>query len=283
MRCIVKHIVPSFVLLLAAAGISTAHAAVVIDFEDVGAGLSPNSYWNGVDESGGFTSGGVWFPNTYTVTVTQTGTWTSWDGWAYSNTTDVTTAGFANQYSAYTGSGYNASATYGIAYQSFPGSISIQNIPDGQLLGAYITNTTYAALSMLQGDSFAKKFGGQSGNEEDWLLLTITGKNTAGDDVGTVDFYLADYRFADNDLDYVLSDWTWVDLSSLGAAGATTLEFEISSSDIGDWGMNTPGYFALDHLTLTGATGVPEPATLGLAGLALGLFTIRRRRRQKAE
>ncbi len=272
MRCSMTPIIPGLLLFLAAAGISTAHAAVVVDFEDIGASLPPNSFWNGSDESGGFTSGGLWFPNNYTAT------WMSWDGWAYSNTTDTTTAGYLNQYSAYTGSGYNASATYGVAFQGFPGPISIQNIPAGQLLGAYITNTTYAALSMLQGDSFAKKFGGQSGNDEDWFLLTITGKNTAGETVGTVDFYLADYRFTDNALDYVLSDWTWVDLSSLGAAGATTLEFGLTSSDVGDWGMNTPGYFALDNLTLTGAAGVPEPATLWLAGLAVGLFTIRRRR-----
>jgi hypothetical protein len=35
--------------------------------------------------------------------------------------------------------------------------------------GAYFTNTTYAALSMLSGDSFAKKFGGASGDDPDWF------------------------------------------------------------------------------------------------------------------
>jgi len=62
-----------------------------------------------------------------------------------------------------------------------------------------------------------------------------------------VEFYLADFQFTDNAFDYILDGWTWVDLSSLGSA-VKTLEFALSSSDTGMWGMNTPAYFALDNL-----------------------------------
>lgn len=272
MRCIVNHLVPSVVLLVGVVSASSLHAAVVVGFEDVGAGLAADSYWNGESQSGGFTSGGLWFKNNYNPS------WYSWDGWAYSNQTDTTTAGLANQYSAYAGLGHNASATYGVAYQGFVEPILIDNLPAGQLLGAYVTNTTYAALSMLQGDSFAKKFGGTTGDDPDWFLLTVTGKNADEESVGVVEFYLADYRFADKDLDYLVSDWTWMDLSSLGAAGATKLEFGLTSSDSGMWGMNTPGYFALDDLLLdAGATAAPEPAAVWLAGIAVGLLYLRRR------
>ena len=61
-----------------------------------------------------------------------------------------------------------------------------------------VTNTTYAALSMRDGDSFAKKFGGPSGNDPDYFRLTITGKDSGGSTIGSVEFYLADYRFADS-------------------------------------------------------------------------------------
>jgi len=45
---------------------------------------------------------------------------------------------------------------------------------------------------------FAKKFGGTSGNDQDWFKMTAIGYNAAGDSVKSVDFYLADYRFDDN-------------------------------------------------------------------------------------
>src|SRR5207249_4062813 len=114
-------------------------------------------------------------------------------------------------------------------------------------LSARIANTTYAALSMLNGDSFAKKFGGASGNDPDYFLLTITGLDSQQHSTGSVDFYLADYRFANNAQDYIVSDWTTVDLSSLGL-DTQTLSFGLTSSDVGDYGMNTPAYFALDNL-----------------------------------
>ncbi|GAF91706.1 unnamed protein product, partial [marine sediment metagenome] len=112
--------------------------------------------------------------------------------------------------------------------------------------GLYVTNNNYVCYAMLDGDAFSKKFGGDSGNDPDWFLLTITGKDVDGVVTSTVDFYLADYRFADNSADYIVNTWQYVDLTSLGAV--KSLEFSLSSSDVGDWGMNTPAYFALDTL-----------------------------------
>jgi hypothetical protein len=37
--------------------------------------------------------------------------------------------------------------------------------------GVYVTNTTYAYNSMRDGDMFAKKFGGPTGNDPDWYKL----------------------------------------------------------------------------------------------------------------
>ncbi len=86
---------------------------------------------------------------------------------------------------------------------------------------------------MLNGNRFAKKFGGASGTDPDWFLLTITGKNTDGIVVGSVDLYLADYRDPDPNNHYILNQWTWVDLSSFGN-NVKTLEFGMQSSDYRD-------------------------------------------------
>src|SRR5690348_4925282 len=74
-------------------GASPSAVAQTIDFEDLT--VAPQSFYNGSDGAGGFVSQTAFFNNNYD---SQFG---SWSGWSYSNQTDVTTAGFMNQYSAY--------------------------------------------------------------------------------------------------------------------------------------------------------------------------------------
>jgi hypothetical protein len=100
---------------------------------------------------------------------------------------------------------------------------------------------------MRDGDLIAKKFGGKSGNDEDWFKLTIKGIDAQGHYTSSVDFYLADFRFKDNKKDYIVDKWSWVDLSSLG--NVVKLEFRLSSSDNNaQFGMNTPSYFCFDNV-----------------------------------
>jgi hypothetical protein len=256
-------------LTLMLSALATTAGAQVVDFEDVGTNLPIDGvdYYNGADGAGGFTSGGATFSNTFTDFG---GGFTGWEGWAYSQMTDTTTPGFGNQYSAFTGSGVGGSATYGVGFPGGTGAGGITTITfdaERALAGGYFTNTTYAALSMRDGDGFAKKFGGTSGDDPDWLLLTVLGYDATDALTGSVEVYLADYRFADNSLDYILDEWLWVDLSEL--EGVQSLDFVLSGSDVGDFGLNTPGYFALDDLVI-----VPEPSTAllfagGLIGLAI--------------
>jgi hypothetical protein len=133
--------------------------------------------------------------------------------------------------------------------------------------GLYVTNNNYTYYSMLYGDAYAKQFGGAGGDDEDWFLLTITGKDELDEITGLVEFYLADYRFANNDFDYIVDGWEYVDLTGLGIV--KSVEFGLSSSDTGEWGMNTPAYFVID-------TVIPEPATVLLLGL--GAMVMRRRK-----
>ena len=83
-------------------------AQVVADFEDIT--LAPESFYNGSDGAGSFTSRDLTFSNSYNAT------YGSWSGFAVSNTSDTTTAGFLNQYSAITGAGFDGSGNYGVSY-----------------------------------------------------------------------------------------------------------------------------------------------------------------------
>lgn len=233
-------------LSLDRSSLSETSAPPTARMEDVGLSLAAESYWNGADSTGGFVSDGLAFNNHYDAVYGV------WAGWAYSNTTDSTTAGYANQFSAFPGGGALGSATYAVAY-AYPGGIpaEIRRTPQSQdstFRSLRVANTTYAARTMLEGDAFSKKFGGPTGNDPDWFLLTVEGRDADGALLGTIDVYLADYRFVDNSQDYVLADWMEVDLASL--AQAESLSFVLSSSDTGAFGMNTPAYFALDQIVM---------------------------------
>jgi len=242
---------------LAAAGPAMGN---VVNFEEF------TALWAGSDGSGGFTSKGVSFANSYTD---YGGGSFAWDGWAVSNHTDTSTPGYTNQFSAIPGGGAGGSAFYGVSYVPGYDTGPTLLLPDGSMLVSMkITNTTYAALSMLQGDAYGKKFGGADGHAPDWFRLTVTGLDDAAASIGSVDFYLADYRFEDDALDYVVQEWTVVDLTPLAAARG--LRFELASSDVGVFGMNTPAYFAMDNLVF-----VPESASAVL--LMAGAALIRRR------
>lgn len=244
---------------LACALATLAAPAATIHFDDLP--LGPAGYWNGSDGSGGFSSGGATFHNSYNTT------WGSWSGFAYSNHTDATTPGWDNQYAAFAGGGLQGSSNYAVGYSN--PTVTFAAPVDLAGLGAWITNTTYAGLSMRDGDPFAKKFGGAGGSDPDWFLLTITGYS-GENPTGSVGFYLADFRFADDSQDYILSDWAFADLSALGVVDE--IRFALSSSDNGDFGMNTPGYFAMD-----GFLAVPEPSSALCLIAGLGLLARRRR------
>jgi len=229
------------------------------------------SYDNGWDLPGGFTSNTVFFSNIYDTTFH------SWSGWAYSNVNDPTTTGptpflddYKHQFAAITGTAPDGSGNYGIS--SGPGAAI--NLPQGTSPVSFlVTNTTYTYLAMTHGDGFARQF--TTGDFFKLKIFGFTGLDGTGTKVGEVDFDLANYSSPDS---LPVNVWTLVDLTPL--TGSLSLTFDYDSSDTGQFGINTPEYFAMDDLTLSTAS-VPEPGTIvmlatGLVGLAIGA---RRRRR----
>ena len=143
-------------------------AQTVVDFEELS--LDVESNYNGADLAGGFESAGVHFSNEFNSDFG------SWSGFAYSNMTDNTTPGWLNQYSAFPGSGNGGSRIYGIGFVSTFSDPGIISLPANTMVDSIaISNSTYTALSLTHGDDFAKKFGGESGNDPDYLRLDILG------------------------------------------------------------------------------------------------------------
>ena len=216
----------------------------VATFDDVN--LGPDGYWQGEEGENEMFSGGWLFTNYYSSYF--------WGGFTASNHTDLTQTGLNAQYTAVTGGGYDGSTQYGVAYTY--GSQTDVYASDGSahtVTGCYVTNNLWAYQSVVYGDSYCSPFGGASGNDPDWFKLTATGKNASGQTVGTLDFYLADYRFTNNEEDYVVDTWEWFDLSPLGAVH--TISFSLSSTKRDSYGMLTPAYFCIDNFN--GAAPTP--------------------------
>jgi outer membrane murein-binding lipoprotein Lpp len=182
-----------------------------------------------------------------------------WNGGiAISQWNDMATEGYLNQCSVYyrdpvTGrGGCDGSATFavGFGYNDpfyLGDSRSRLTFGDGATEAVfdhfYVTNSTYAALAMTNGYFVARPF---SYATHDWFRLIIEGFRANGASTGTVEVYLADFRTPASP--GLLTEWMPVDLSPLGAV--ETLTFDFQSSDTGDYGMNTPGYFCFDNLAL---------------------------------
>ena len=111
---------------------------------------------------------------------------------------------------------------------------------------AFISNSTYAANSMRDGDQFAKKF---TNADQDYLKLLFYGYLN-GSLVDSSMLYLADFTNTDSTLDYIVNitpgfDWQYVELAS---NNVDSVVFKLESSDMGAFGMNTPDFFCMDNV-----------------------------------
>jgi hypothetical protein len=253
-------------VILALVGPATAPAAVV-DFE--GLSVPPSGYFNGdpgtlsPGQSVGvpWTSQGVAFANTFGIDNSSGFTYSYWLGFAYSNVVNTTDPAFENQYASYPGGGAGSS-TYAVAYSDG----AALTLPEpATVTGFQIANTTYAALTMKNGDAYGFSPPLPAGG---WFATTATGRLGAMV-TGSATFFLADLRGGSPP--GVLSGWSWFDLTPLGVVDR--IEFSFDGSDKGTFGLNTPAYFALDNLTVN---PVPEPSSLAVAAIVCGLLFRRR-------
>jgi hypothetical protein len=232
---------------------SSLHAQTTSSFEQTPFGAA--DYLDNAGVSGQWADGNIALVNQYDAMFM------AWQGWALSKVTDNTTQGFGNQYSVIAGKGAVNSTAYAVGYAFEPIIIRLTGSAKGKAVqGLYLNNNTYSYFSMRDGDAFSKRFGGASGADPDYFLLTV--KKWINGQLGadSINFYLADYRSPNSSQDYLVKDWTFVNLSSLG--DLDSLQFALTSTDVGAFGMNTPAFFCMDQLTtLDGTIATFEPNT----------------------
>jgi hypothetical protein len=237
------------------ASFGTSKAQTISDFENLTLAKT-DTFWNGAPNSGmnTFTSGNAILINNYYSMGGYS------NGFSYSNKKDSTKSGYMNQYAAKAFHGCNNSSNYAVAYMDeynnvYP-TIKLTGSAAGKVVsGFYVTNATYAHNSMRDGDGWARKFGDTigthsglaQGSQPDWYKLVVKKWLGGVKTNDSVEFYLADFRFPSNSQDYIVKDWRWVDLTTLG--NVDSLIFILKSSDADMSGMKTPSYFCMDNFT----------------------------------
>ncbi|HRZ97480.1 MAG TPA: DUF4465 domain-containing protein, partial [Paludibacter sp.] len=124
-----------------------------------------------------------------------------------------------------------------------PGSLTCPANENGAftIKSIMVNNTTYAYWDMKNGNlPFSKKF--VSG---DWFKVSIKGYKSKIETAG-VDVFMADFRDGKT---FLMNKWQKVDLNSLGKVDSVA--FSLSSSDNGNFGMNTPAYICIDNIEFT--------------------------------
>lgn len=184
------------------------------------------------------------------------------EGWAFSSKHDsatVKTSFTRHLFCNKNGKGHSSSNVFLIGQQD--AVLKLKSKEKNAIAGFHINNNTAAYNSMLLGDDFGKKFGGNSGTDPDYFLLTAycygwkNGKDSTY--IDSVNLYLADFRGNTNS-DYILKEWTWMAMPKSKDIQVNQVKFKLRSTDNGGLGMNTPAYFALDFLSVESPLSNPK-------------------------
>jgi hypothetical protein len=224
---------------------------LVSDFENLT--LANNSFYTDTN-SVPFTSHNSSFMYQWTK-----GAFPYWSGgFSYTNIHDSTTKTYVNLYGVKALKGYNNSQKFVAAKDQ---GVIKMTVPQTTVTGFYVTNTTYAYHSMKDGDSFTRKFGDTlgagsgttmaQGSRPDFFKLTVRGFDNGVIKQDSVEFYLADYRSANNTADYILKDWQWVNTTALGEVDS--IQFFMYTSVNNTFGALTPLFFGMDDFTTVSA------------------------------
>lgn len=252
-------------------------STVVIDFEDVSLAANSSTYGgpgelaNGVPQTVLLSSGSA----SFLTTITRYFPDEYWSGFAFSNEGDTTTNSWTNDTSSFTGGGVGGTGNFAVAYWQSYDPAPLIGLPAGMKPASVkLVNTTYTALTIRDGDP--NNFADGAYGSGDFLSVTFTGNSQVdgtGATTGTATFFLADFR---NGGSLIVDQWTDFSLAGLGDARSIGINF--ASSDVGEWGINTPTYVAIDNLTLV---AVPEPSGIVLVSCAAVAGWMVRSRRKK--
>ncbi|WP_088655513.1 DUF4465 domain-containing protein [Geofilum rhodophaeum] len=210
--------------------------------------LNSDSLWLQMPEnpSNGFSTKNLFFPSYGNQEE-------DWTGFALSNLSGQSFSTLPSPFSAHAPK--KSDEVFMLMHQDDEASGRNFYFPDGrehQFHSISLTNSALTYQYMRTGLENFPRFGDESQTDPlDWFLVTIEGYDNLGNKTGEIPFYLADFRFENRRRNYLIEEWTVVDLRSLGAVNEIRLRLS-SSRDEPTSGARLPFYLCIDNLKITG-------------------------------
>ena len=167
-----------------------------------------------------------------------------WGGFAQSRVKDADAANglFANQYAVYNEAAASGDSFLIYYYDSYNEPCDIVVKQQGVSLRDVMLNLTtytYASITNEAINDFARVFV-----DGDYLKVVFTGMRD-NEATGVVECYVVDYRDGKREM---TTEWIKFSLANLGE-GYDRVSVTIETTDVGEWGANTPLYIAMDNLS----------------------------------
>ena len=167
-----------------------------------------------------------------------------WGGFARSNIKDTDPANglYANQFAVFNEKAASGDKFLIYYYDEYNDPCDIVIKRDGVYLSDVKLNLstyTYASITDEDINTFARKF-----EEGDYLKVVFTAMNGFVESANKVECYVVDFRDGKREM---ATNWTEFSLTDLGA-DYDRVRVTIETSDVGEWGANTPLYICLDDL-----------------------------------
>ena len=177
------------------------------------------------------------------------GSWTYWSGGAavsnyhcdIANGSSKTQLSLPTETPAHSGDNFIVTYGYSDGSQFATDSRPVFDFQDGvarQVKGLWITNNSYFLHSLTQGDGF-----NQSATDDTFIDVTFEGFDAAGISQGMVKYRIQDGKKA-------LTDWAYVDLSSLGKINTLKINYEFSKDQDNGYGFAAPAYLVIDDIEI---------------------------------
>lgn len=180
--------------------------------------------------------------------------WNFWYGFTIAKSQDTTYSVLTDQFHCVAGGGLAGKGTpYLLAYaaEGMSADAPCQVYFDD----AATANEVYLCIGSWALHNVVVGGAGHTFAAGDSLVIEIHGLDENYDEIedSKIDFFLADYRSAEQANWTLNNGWERCDLSALGEVYG--LAFYMRTSDVGAWGANTALYFALDGLKITMSEG----------------------------
>lgn len=174
------------------------------------------------------------------------GSWAYWcGGVAVSNyTCNIADGSPSTQLSLPTGMAAHSGNNFVVAYGYYDGgwdSCPVIDFKDGvarKIKGLWVTNNSYFLNALNNGDGI-----NSAATDATFIDVTFEGFDATGHSQGKVKCRLQDGKTS-------VTDWKYVDLSSLGAVNSLKINYEFSDDQKNNYGFSAPAYVAIDDVQI---------------------------------